>query len=157
VNKCDRLGQNVYEVTTSTLFLIPLHRKIVGDDGKGGAYTIEFFGVKCSYSFGIAGYNFLAKGNVQYQKIFQSALAEIKENGYNITATIETDNHLFYPGNISVDSALASEAATEVPSSYGTYVFMGHDCYSFAQTWLTFAMATLDNANRSWFGPTYPF
>ncbi len=153
VGKIDRLGLDVYKVTSSELCSTPLHRKVVGDDGTNGCYTVEFFGKECPYSFGMAGYYLWAKGNVDYQHFpNESAAAHIDRMKYKEVEKIKTGNLYYYPGNLSVDSSLAREAAGMSPSNFGIYVFLLNDCGTFANSWMRRARQAEINAKASWPG-----
>ena len=151
-DQVDRSGLDVYRVTSSELCSTPLHRKIVGDDGAGGSYTIEFFGKPCWYSIGAGGYYLLSRGEVYYQHFRHSAAKEIEEKGYKEAERVETGNRYYYPGNLSVDSSLAAEAASMAPSSFGAYVFIFKDCGTFANSWMRRATQSVINARASWPG-----
>ena len=146
----DPKGLNVYKVTTSKLCSTPLHREIIGDDGNGGAYVLEFFGKKCWYSVGAFGYFVVARGNVVSSTVRQPALEYIKEQGFKIVETIETSDVYFYPSsNGSVDSHLAKDAAKENPGDFGMYIFLWNDCGTYANHWLDHAREALQQADES--------
>ena len=150
VDHIDPMGLNVYKVTSTKLCSTPLHRLIVGDDGNGGAYTLEVFGKKCWYSIGAMGYNLIARGNVSWGHAQQSAEDYINEQGYNIVATVETTGVYFYPAsNGSVDYHLAKDALNEDSGSFGIYVFLLSDCGSYANYWLSHAKEVLQQAEAS--------
>jgi RHS repeat-associated protein len=156
VSHVDPTGLNVYKVTTSELCSTPLHRMIVGDDGKGGGYTLEFYGTKCWWSVGpprwLAGghdYYFWGKGLVKYGTFSKPAWDEIREQGYSIVETVESTGVYYYPGAVSVDASLAAVASGMSPSSFGAYVLFFNDCGSFANQWMTRASQALKSALNS--------
>lgn len=57
-----------------------------------------------------------------------------------------------YPGNLSVDSALAAEAAQMGPGDFGPYIFLWNDCGTFANSWLRGTRRSVINARASWPG-----
>lgn len=152
VDHIDRLGLDVYRVTSSSLLGVPLHRKIVGDDGTNGCYILEFFVDQSCCTIGASGHAVLGKGKLTYQHANHSAAEEIKLQGYRVAERIETSNVYHYPGNLSVDAGLAAEAARMGPSEFGPYIFIFNDCGTLANSWLRRATQSLINARGSWPG-----
>jgi RHS repeat-associated protein len=154
-NSFDPLGLDVYKVTTSTLFWIPLHRQIIGDDGNGGCYILEFFGKKrCWYQgIGAGGYNFIAPGMLRVSHDSKTPAEDyIKRNEFSIVDTVETTGAYFYGAgttaqSASVDSMLAKDADTWVDDS--TYIFLFHDCGTLANNFLSHARAVLKASENS--------
>jgi RHS repeat-associated protein len=149
----DPTGLNVYKVTTSELCSTPLHRMIVGDDGRGGGYTLEFYGTKCWWSMGpprwlVGGHDYYVwgKGLVKYGTFSRSAWEEIREQGHNIVETVESTGVYYYPGVVSVDASLAGVASGLAPSSFGPYLLLFNDCGTFANEWMSRASQSLQSA-----------
>jgi RHS repeat-associated protein len=150
VDYIDPLGLNVYKVQTASSHSgsIVDHRQIVGDDGNGGCYVLEYWAKSCSC--GLFGATFVGPGELAVSHEKQSASDYISANGLKIVGTVETDNVWFYPAsNGSVDSALSRDADGDNVLHQGTYILGWHDCGTIANQWMAHAREVLKQAENS--------
>ena len=146
VNFVDPWGLDVYRVISSKVCgVIPFHEIIVGDNGKGGAYIVQFYPKR--------KYCPLSVGETHYGIDNCSAIEHIKNHPeYVIKDVISTSNIHYYPGNVTVDEVLALKATQVVEKGFGLfglYIFTLSDCQSFATDWMKNAKRVRDNALHS--------
>ncbi len=137
IDNDDPLGRDVYKLVVedngdAMLGLIH-HRVIVGDDGHGGSYSVEFYGDRALMTTGNIHYTPHAKLNAA-QAIMgyignASVSSPVGSSGY-IDHYVQTDQ--------SVDSAL-NQAAHNLNGKPASYVFIAQDCGTFANEWIWLA------------------
>jgi len=150
IDYIDPLGLNVYKVQLpSSVSGSVDHRQVVGDDGKGGCYILEFYPKKKCWVC-LFGATLVGPGEVSVQMIKnQSASDYISANGLNVVATVDTDYIYFYPSGDSVDSLLAQDAAQEGQLGSPNYVLLWNDCGTIANSWLKHARDVVKQAEDS--------
>lgn len=145
-NGIDRFGLDVYKVTSSTLLGIPLHRQIVGDDGNGGCYILEFFGKRMGCHISCFGFTIFGPGNVAVARAKGSAADYIASQGDKIVEVVDTSDVWFWNGQ-SVDYNLSKDVDNYFVN--GTYIFLWHDCGTIANAWISHSEEVLREAEDS--------
>ncbi|MGI6347007.1 MAG: RHS repeat-associated core domain-containing protein [Limisphaerales bacterium] len=94
VNFVDPMGEKVYRVCTTTLGPLNLHEVIVGDDGKGGYYIIQFTGTDFNAPEAGRlpfGYYYKAKGDISYSSDDNKSAAKcIEDSDWKILEVVNT-------------------------------------------------------------------
>lgn len=153
INNKDPLGLNVYKVglPSGIAGSLVAHRMIVGDDGNGGSYTLDFYPGKVIFS--VFGVPIVGQGGVYYfHDPLTSATAYINSNatnGFYIMDTVKTDYAMFYPNGESVDSFLTSDASKLKLGDFGKYILLPHDCGTFCNWWLGHARDVVKQSEAS--------
>lgn len=152
IARVDRFGLHVYkvELPSSVSGSVVNHRQIIGDDGYGGCYILEFYPQR-EGGCRICGATIVGPGELRVQRLkYESAADYIEEQGLTVNETVETSYVYFYPDGVSVDSLLTEDVVKMGRADAPRYVLLWNDCGTIANSWLRHARQVLRQAENSW-------
>jgi RHS repeat-associated protein len=146
VNFVDPMGEKVYRVCTTTLGPLNLHEVIVGDDGKGGYYIIQFTGTDFNAPEAGRlpfGYYYKAKGDISYSSDDNKSAAKcIEDSDWKILEVVNT--------SLTVDMMMTNTVMRlkKKDSFFGNYLFPSNDCNDFTEYLINLAKLRARNHPR---------
>ena len=138
----DFLGLNVYKIIEvnkdDVLSGFAHHRKIYGDDGKGGWYCIEVLGTRCCWGgIGPSKFKYIHGSGSATNAIAQ---IEFQNGGGGVGPLSGTTQVIAWLKTSANVDALLNQYASGLPAGTWLYIFWEHDCGTFANDFLLTAL-----------------